>query len=87
MEKRLASVLLPPPANSNCKAIENDALNRAYTRGLGATFAYKGVSLLRFAAHEPFVIPVAPIMAAILSLIGRQIPWGPKVHDPWLLII
>ena len=46
-----------------------------------ATLAYQVVNLRRFAAHEPFIIPVAPIMAAIPSLIVRQIPWGLKRHD------
>ena len=80
MEKRLVSVLLSPPANSNCEAIEM-VLWMELTRMDWAKLAYQVVKLRRFAAHEVFIIPVTPIMAAIPSLIGRQIPWSPKRHD------
>lgn len=46
-----------------------------------ATFVWHVVNLRRFAAHKPFIIPVTLIMAAIPSLIGRQIPWAPKRPD------
>jgi hypothetical protein len=38
-----------------------------------AALAYQAISLRCFAAHEPLIIPVASIMVAIPSLIGRQI--------------
>jgi hypothetical protein len=38
-----------------------------------AALAYRAISLRCFAAREPLIIPVASIMIAIPSLIGRQI--------------